>query len=565
MMKLSDSYFFTIRENIKDEESISGNLLVKSGMIKKVSAGIYMILPLGFRVLKKIEGIVREEMNNAGAQQLTMPALIPEEIFHKSNRMNSFGKSIFSLNDRYKKKYVLGPTHEELFAIASSMKIQSYKDMPFNLYQIQTKFRDEMRPRYGLIRIREFIMKDAYSFDIDLEGLDKSYEKMEQAYRRIFDRLNIQYKFVTADTGTMGGLLSQEFQAITDIGEDTLVLCKQCNFASNLEVAQCITDTKETTEKELEKELIKTPNAKTIEDVTKLLNEDASQFIKTLIYNVDDIIYACLVKGTDDVNETKVLKLLKGQSIALAEREIVEEVTNSKVGFAGPIGLNIPIIIDNELLNMTNFVVGANKTDYHYKNVNIEDFKYELTADIRNIKEDDICPQCKKDLSFKKGIEVGNLFKLGTKYSEAFNLYYSNKDNKLNPVVMGSYGIGLERCMASIIEQNHDEKGIIWPTDIAPYKVGIVIIDIKNTKQREIGNKLYDDLNNQGIDVMLDDREERPGVKFNDMDLIGIPIRITVGKLVNEDKIELKLRDKDVVEQVKIDNVVEEVIRRLFL
>ena len=558
-MKLKGSYFFTIRENIKDEGSVSGNLLVKSGMIKKVSAGVYMFLPLGLIVLRKIEKIIREEMNKAGAQELTMPSLITEEYFHRSGRIKAFGKSIFHLNDRYNKKYVLGPTHEELFTLAGTMKVQSYKDLPFNLYQIQTKFRDEMRPRYGLIRIREFVMKDAYTFDLDLNGLDIAYKKMDVAYRNIFDRLKLDYRIVTADTGTMGGLLSEEFQALTDIGEDTLVFCQKCDYASNIEVATCLTETVKSKEPLLDNVLVETPNAKTIEDITNLFKEDANKFIKTMIYKVDDKVYACLVRGSDDVNEIKVAKLLKGQTISLAEKEVVEEVTKCNIGFAGPIDLDIPIIVDNEVLNMVNFIVGANKTDYHYKNVNIKDFKYYLLADIRNIKEEDICPKCRGNLKFKKGIEVGNLFKLGTKYAEALDLYYLDKDNKRKPVVMGSYGIGLERCMASVIEQSHDEKGIIWPSIIAPYNVSIVVIDINDKKQMEVANNLYNDLTNLNIDVILDDRDERPGVKFNDMDLIGIPIRITVGKEIKNNRVELKLRNSEETKKINIEDVIDKI------
>ncbi|MDD3048509.1 MAG: proline--tRNA ligase [Bacilli bacterium] len=553
-MKLSNSYFFTIRENIKDEDSTSGNLLVKSGMIKKVSSGVYMFLPLGLRVVEKIKNIIREEMNLKEGQEVTMPTLIPHDIYEASGRMKVFGDSVFKLDDRYHKNYILGPTHEELFTMAGALKVKSYKDLPFNLYQFQTKFRDEARPRYGLIRVREFIMKDAYSFDTDLEGLDRSYQKMNEAYKNAFDRMSINYKIVTADTGVMGGLLSEEFQAITDIGEDILVLCDKCDYSSNLEVSECITN-ELAKENKLEKELVETKDAKTIDEVSTFMNLSADKFVKTLIYTIDSKQYACLVKGNRDVNETKVLKLLKALNISLAEPEIVERVTNAKVGFAGPIGLNIPVIIDNEVLQMSNFIIGANKTDYHYKNVNIDDFKYEMASDIRNIRENDICPKCGGKVYFTKGIEIGNIFKLGTKYSEAFNLNYLDKDNKLNPVVMGSYGIGVGRCMAAIVEQHNDELGIIWPTSVAPYQVCIITIDPKDEKQMEISNYIYNKLNELNIEVMLDDRNERPGVKFNDADLIGIPIRITVGKKAIEDIIEVKLRSSENNEEMNVNEI----------
>ncbi|MFA5408217.1 MAG: proline--tRNA ligase [Bacilli bacterium] len=564
-MKLKNNYFYTIRENIKDEDSTSGNLLVRSGMIKKTSSGVYMFMPLGYRVLQNIEQIIREEMNESGAQELLMPTLIPIDVIEKSGRDKSFGSSIFRLKDRFDKKYILGPTHEELFTIAGSMKIKSYKDMPFNLYQFQTKFRDEARPRYGLIRVREFIMKDAYSFDTDLAGLNVSYKKMFEAYKRAFDRMHIDYKVVKADTGAMGGILSEEFQAVTDIGEDTLVLCDKCDYASNIEVSECKTSIVEKEKDLFDKELVNTPNAKTIEELATFLQTGRERFVKTLIYNVDGKAYACLVRGDDEVNETKVRKLLKAEDIVLAEVKMVEQVTHAIVGFAGPINLDIPIIIDNAILNMTNFIVGANKDDYHYKNVNLRDFKYDYASDIRDIKEGDYCPKCGGTIYFKKGIEIGNTFKLGTKYSEALGLNYLDQSNQLNPVVMGSYGIGIGRCMAALAEQNSDDKGLVWPVNVAPYKVGIIVINNEDEKQMTYANDLYDHLLAMGIESLLDDRDERPGVKFNDMDLTGVPIRITIGNKIGNDIIEFKLRHNDGIEDIKtcqvydyIENVVNE-------
>ncbi|HHT38149.1 MAG TPA: proline--tRNA ligase [Mollicutes bacterium] len=554
-MKLKNNFFYTLREDAKDEDSISSNLLVRSGMIKKIASGIYIFMPLGYKVLKNIEQIIREEMNKTGALELYMADMLPTEVFEKSGRINSFGDSLFKLNDRYNKKYVLGPTHEEFFAIAASMHVKSYKDLPFSLYQFQTKFRDEARPRYGLIRVREFIMKDAYSFDVDLNGLDKSYQKMFDAYKNAFDRMGIDYKIVKADTGAMGGLLSEEFQAVTDIGEDILVLCDSCDYASNIEVSECVTEKVEKKVELLPKELIETKNAKTIEEVSHFLNEDKSKFVKTLIYQVDGNPYACLVKGDDDVNETKLRKLLNANDVSLATSDIVESVTQADVGFAGPIGLKIPVIIDKEVSNMTNFIVGANESDYHYKNVNLNDFDYNYVEDIRNIKEGDICPKCGGKIYFKKGIEIGNTFKLGTKYTEALNVNYLDQNNTLHPVVMGSYGIGLGRCMATLVEQNNDEKGIIWPICIAPFKVGIVLINNSNDKQLKIANEIYDNLEKMGIECLLDDRDERAGVKFNDMDLIGIPIRITVGNKVEENIVELKLRNGNEIKDVNIDEI----------
>lgn len=554
-MKLKNSFFYTLREDVKDEDSISSNLLVRSGMVKKISSGIYIFLPLGYRILKKVESIIREEMNKAGALELYMADMLPIDLFERSGRITTFGDSIFKVSDRYNKKYVLGPTHEEVFTLAASMGVKSYKDLPFILYQFQTKFRDEPRPRYGLIRVREFIMKDAYSFDTDLKGLDVSYHKMEQAYRKAFDRMKVEYKVVTADTGAMGGLLSEEFQAITDMGEDTLVLCDSCDYASNIEVSECITNNSYNEEPSLEKELIETVNASTIEEVSLLLNEKPDKFVKTLIYDVDGKNYACLVKGDDDVNEVKLRKLLSANEVVLANQEVVELVTCASVGYAGPIGLDVSIIIDNALLHMKNFIVGANKTDYHYKNVNLDDFDYVLSADIRTIKEGDVCPNCNGKIYFKKGIEIGNIFKLGTKYSEALNLNYLDHNNQLHPVVMGSYGIGPGRLMAAIVEQNNDDKGIIWPSNIAPFQVGIVVINYNNEEQLKTANQLYDDLKALGIDCLLDDREERPGVKFNDLDLIGIPIRITIGNKIEDNFTEVKLRNSENVEDVNLNDL----------
>lgn len=558
-MKLKNTYFYTLREDSKEEDSISGNLLTRSGMIKKSSSGVYMFMPLGYKVLMNIENIIREEMNRAGALELLMPSLIQEEIYEKTGRKEIIGNSMFLLKDRYNRGYALGPTHEELFTIAASMKIKSYKDMPFNIYQFGNKFRDEARPRFGLIRVREFIMKDAYSFDKDIEGLDISYNKMFEAYKKAFDRMNLNYKIVTADTGIMGGLLSEEFQAITDMGEDTVVLCESCDYSSNIEVSKCINNSILSNEKELEKELIETKDAKTIEEVSTFLNESKEKFVKTLIYKIDDKYYALLLKGDDELNEVKIQKLLKAKSIELASFDKVEEITNAKVGYAGPIGLNIKIIIDNELLNMKNFIVGANKTDYHYKNVNLKDFEF-ISADIRNIKEKDKCPICNGNVYFKKGIEIGNTFKLGTKYSEALKLNYLDENNILQPVVMGSYGIGLGRCLGSIVEQNHDEKGIIWPFSVAPYKVCIVPANSNDGNQIELANNIYEKLIENKIEALLDDRDERLGVKLNDMDLIGIPLRILVGKKSTDNIVEFKKRNSNDIEELSIEKAIEKIL-----
>ena len=560
-MKLSTSYFYTLRENVKDEDSISGNLLSRAGMIRRSSAGVYMYLPLGYKTLNNITEIVREEMNKTGCQEVLMPALIPEEVYINSGRRDNFGSSMFTLKDRFSKSYSLGPTHEELFVVAAQMGIKSYKDMPVSLYQFQTKYRDEPRPRFGLIRVREFIMKDAYTFDINLEGLDAAYKKQFDAYKHSFDRMKINYAIVTADTGVMGGLLSEEFQAITEIGEDILVLCDHCDYASNLEVASCINGGKESTEEKKAKECIETPNAKTIEEVAIFFNKETTSFVKTLIYRIDDFFVAALVRGDREINETKLLKLFAGNEIELASPEDVVRITNAAVGFAGPIGLDIPVVIDHEVTLLHNFIVGANKTDYHYCNTNLEDFTTSKTADIRQISEGDICPKCGNKVHFKRGIEIGNTFKLGTKYSESMNLQYLDQNNQLQYVAMGSYGIGVGRCLAAIAEQRHDEKGLILPMSVAPYKVAIVIINSKDDKQIQIANELYQQFSRLGIDVLLDDRDERPGVKFNDMDLIGIPIRITVGKAIVDNQVEFKLRRDNDTTLVSLDLIIKNTLQ----
>jgi prolyl-tRNA synthetase len=561
-MKLSNSYFYTLREDAKDEESISSNLLVRAGMMKKVGAGIYMYLPMGLKVLDNLRRIVKEEMDNAGAEELLMPSLIPQEVYETCDRVNLMGDSMFKLTDRKASKLVLGPTHEELFTIAAKSAVKSYKDLPFTIYQQADKFRDEPRPRFGLIRVREFIMKDAYSFDKDEEGLDVSYNKMKVAYNKIYDRLGIDYKIVKADTGVMGGTLSEEYQAITDIGEDTIVLCDKCDYSSNIEVSECVSNASNS-EDEKKLELVSTPDKESIEDVCKYLNIDTKNSVKAMLMDIKGELVVFFIRGDRELNESKVCKLLNVSEVNFANDELIGK-SNAVPGYTGPIDLNAKIVIDREILNMKNFCCGANKEGYHYINANIKDFKYDLVSDIVNVKEGDICPNCGGKLYFKKGIEIGNLFKLGTKYSEKLGLTYLDENNNLKPVVMGCYGLGIGRILASIIEQNNDENGMILPPSIAPYKVCIVVIDTKDDKQISIANKLHDELNNMGIDTLLDDREERPGVKFKDMDLIGIPIRITVGKKIEDNLVELKLRNNSNYVDKNTDeiiNYIEEYIK----
>ena len=557
-MKISESYFFTLREDAKDEESQSGNLLVRSGMIKKVGTGIYMFLPLGLKTLNKIKKIIKEEMDKTGAQELLMPSLIPSEYYEKCGRVEAFGNDMFSLKDRYDKDLVLGPTHEELFTIAAKAKVRSYKDLPFTIYQQADKFRDEPRPRYGLIRVREFIMKDAYSFDKDEAGLDVSYHKMKEAYNKIYDRLGINYKIVTADCGAMGGSLSEEYQAITDIGEDTLVLCDKCGYASNIEVSACISKINDSEDlKELE--LVATPNYESIEDVSKYLHLDVKKTVKALLMNVNDELVVFFIRGDRELNESKVCKLLHCNEVNFANDELIA-MSNAVPGYTGPIDLKAKIVIDNEILKMKNFCCGANKEGYHYINANVKDIKYDIVGDIVNVKEDDICPQCGGNIYFRKGIEIGNLFKLGTKYAAKLGLTYLDENNQEQTTVMGCYGIGPGRVLASIIEQNNDENGLILPMNVAPYQVALVQIDMKDEKQSKVANELYEKLTANNIEVIFDDREERPGVKFKDMDLIGIPLRITIGKKIAEDMVELKIRKTKEQQDIKLDTIVKTIV-----
>ena len=557
-MRMSNSYFLTLKEDVKGEESTSANLLVRTGMIKKVGSGIYTFLPMGLRVLRKIENIVREEMNRIDSQELLMPSLLPEEVYVASGRRDVFGHDMFSLKDRFERDYVLGPTHEELFVDAAREVIKSYKDMPISLYQMADKFRDEPRSRYGLIRTREFIMKDAYTFDKDLEGLDVAYDKMFEAYKKIFDRIGLDYRIVRASTGAMGGLLSEEFQAVTDIGEDILVLCDKCDYASNIEVAsKKIIDIDE---KELELELVNTPNKHTIEEVIEFLNIDIKRTVKALLMSVDGKLTIFFVRGDRNLNEEKALKVVNGKEIVFATDEEISK-SNAYPGYTGPIDLKgCTVVIDEEILHMKNFCCGANKEDYHYINANVKDINYNIVGDISDVVEGDICPKCGGNIYFKHGIEIGNLFKLGDHYCRDLGITYLDENNKEQYPLMGSYGIGPGRILASIIEQNNDEKGMILPLNIAPYHVALVQIDSKNDEQTKIAEKIYEELTKAGIEVIYDNRDERAGVKFNDMELIGIPLRITVGKKITDNKVEWKERKTGKEEEIDITEVVSRIV-----
>ncbi|WP_346929506.1 proline--tRNA ligase [Clostridium sp.] len=556
-MKLSKMLISTLREVPGEAEIASHQLMLRAGMIRKSATGIYTFMPNGVRVLKNVENIVREEMDRAGAQEFLASALIPANLWQESGRWDVFGPEMFRLKDRNGRDFCLGPTHEEIFTDLARNEIKSYKQLPLNLYQIQTKYRDERRPRFGVMRSREFIMKDAYSFDKDNEGLDVSYMKMYEAYNKIFTRCDLEFSAVEADSGAMGGSGSAEFMVKSDIGEDEIAFCTSCNYAANTEKA---TSKLEEVEREVEQALKKTetPNVRTIEELVAFFNTNDKKFAKTLIYKADDKVVGVMVRGDRSLNETKVSNALGGvMELEMADAETVLNATSAEIGFAGPIGLKVDILlVDEEVTRMSNFIVGANDTGYHYENVNYEkDFKG-IVGDYKLVSEGDMCPKCGSPINIRRGVEVGHIFKLGTKYSESMGANYLDENGKSVPLVMGCYGIGVNRTVAAIIEQHHDENGIIWPMAVAPYKVIIMPANVKNEEQMKMAEKIYEDLKSRGIDVLLDDRNERVGVKFKDSDLIGIPIRVTVGKKIVEDIVEFKLRKNQDIEEVNMEDVV---------
>jgi prolyl-tRNA synthetase len=559
-MRLSRALLTTLREVPSEAEIVSHQLMLRAGIMRKMASGIYNFMPLGIRVLRNIENIIREEMDRAGAQEFLASALLPAELWQESGRWEVFGPEMFKLRDRNEREFCLGPTHEEVFTDIARNEIKSYRQLPLNLYQIQTKYRDERRPRFGVMRSREFIMKDAYSFDKDYEGLDISYSRMHEAYNRIFKRCGLDVKCVEADSGAMGGTGSAEFMVQSDVGEDDVVFCSHCSYAANMEKAPS------TAEQGLREELhplnkVETPEVRTIEELVAFFNTVPQKFAKTLIYEADNRIVAVMVRGDREVNETKVVNVLQGVvDFKMADPETVMEATGAQVGFAGPIGLKVDILlVDYEVANMYNFIVGANHTGYHYENINYgRDFEGR-TGDYRKAVAGDRCPQCAEKVTIGRGIEVGHIFKLGTKYSTTMGASYIDENGESKPLVMGCYGIGVNRTMAAVIEQHHDGNGIIWPLSIAPYKVLIVPVMIKNEEQMKVAEELYNTLNALGIEVMMDDRDERAGVKFKDSDLIGIPVRITVGKKVSEGQVEYKLRGSSESELVDISVVVDKI------
>lgn len=544
-MKASQLFYPTLREVPSEAEIVSHQLLLRAGFIRKTTAGVYTYLPLALRVIKKIKDIVREEMDKAGGQEVLMPIIQPRELWEKSGRWSLYGAEMFKLSDRHEREFALGPTHEELITTLVDADVHSYKGLPLLLYQIQNKYRDEIRPRFGLMRGREFIMKDLYSFDVDDAGLDESYQKMHNAYQQIYERLNLDYRIVQADSGAIGGKESHEFMVLAETGESEIVYCSLCDYAANVEKAVCQVDGKPLAGQEYKPlEKVHTPGQKTINDIVDFLGISKQQQIKTLMYLVDGELIAAIVRGDRELNEIKLKNIVGGNELFMADEATVKSICGAGFGSLGPIGMQVKIFIDLEVAQMKDFACGANIDDFHYTNVNVgRDFVPAATVDIRNAVEGDKCPNCEGHLNIIRGIEVGHIFKLGTRYSEALQATFSDAQGQEKPLVMGCYGIGISRTMAAAVEQNSDENGIIWPLPIAPFQVIVVPVNIKQQEQKELAEKIYRNLSSAGIEVLLDDRDERAGVKFKDADLIGIPLRITIGpRALQENKVEMKKR-----------------------
>lgn len=558
-MRMSKYLLPTLREVPAEAEIPSHQLMLRAGLMRKLASGVYAFLPLGYKALRNIEKIVREGMDNHDAQELLMSAILPKECYEASGRWQVFGPEMFRLKDRNDRDFCLGPTHEEIFTDTVKNTIKSYKQLPVTLYQIQTKYRDERRPRFGVIRSREFIMKDAYSFDRDEAGLDVSYKNMYDAYKEIFDKMELDYLIVDADSGAMGGSGSQEFMVKSDIGEDTIAYCS-CGYCANIEKAVCVPSDAATDAEKLAINKIHTPNAKTIEELTSSLGKNPADFAKTIIYKADDKFVAVMVRGDREVNETKVTNHLGCIDLELAEAEDVMRITNAKVGFAGPVNLGIDVLVDHEVAGMVNMIIGANETDMHFENANIgTDFEATAIADFRNITPGDKCPKCGGVIETCQGIEVGHIFKLGTKYSDALGCTFLAEDGKERTAIMGCYGIGVSRCMAAIIEQNCDESGIVWPMSVAPYHAIVVPVNTKEPTQVEVAEKIYSALRAKGIETIIDDRNERAGVKFKDADLIGIPVRINVGKKAAEGTVEFVIRKTGEMCELTVDEAIAKV------
>lgn len=558
-MKQSKTFIPTLREVPADAEIKSHQLLLRAGFIRQVASGVYTYMPLAKRVLHKIETIVREEMEAIDSVELLMPALQPAELWKESGRWHDYGPELIRLHDRHERPFALGPTHEEVITTLVRDEIKSYKRLPLILYQIQTKFRDEKRPRFGLLRSREFIMKDAYSFHTNQASLDETYEKFVQAYTNIFTRLGLNFRAVIADSGAIGGTDTHEFMVLSEIGEDTIAYSDQSDYAANIEKAEVITTYEKSDEPLKELEKINTGDHKTIESLCSHLNIDAAKTIKSLLFNVDGEFVLVLVRGDHDVNDVKVKNLLDASIVELATPEETEEVLGCKIGNVGPIGVkDIKVIADHAVKYVVNGVCGANEEEMHYIHVNPDrDFTVDTYSDLRFIQEGDPSPDGKGSVKFAKGIEVGHVFKLGTKYSEALNATFLDENGRSQPMIMGCYGIGISRLITAVAEQMADENGLVWPMSIAPYHVHVIVVNMKDDVQAEIGQNIYDQLQAQGFEVLFDDRSERAGVKFADSDLIGIPVRIVVGNKAKDGIVEFKIRKTGEMKEISIDAISE--------
>ena len=559
-MKVSELLAPTLREIPAEAEVISHQLLLRAGLIRKSAAGVYTLMPLAWRVIRKIEQIVREEMDAKGGQELMMPIMQPAELWLESGRWNVYGEELFRLKDRHGRDFCLSPTHEEMITSLVRGEVYSYKQLPLLLYQIQNKYRDERRPRFGLMRGREFIMKDLYSFDRDEAGLDLSYKKMYDAYTRVFQRCGLQFRPVEADSGALGGNNTHEFMVLAESGEAVVVFCPDdsCGYAANNERAET-PDAAAQSGEALPLQEVSTPDSHTVEEVCQFLQVGSDQIIKTVLYETDKGIVAALVRGNREVNEIKLQKAVDCLYLEIASGETVRQLTGAEVGFAGPVGLTgVQIIADTEIATMVNALCGANRTGFHLTNVNPQrDFKWDKLMDLKLVKKGDPCPHCGQPLEEARGIEVGQVFKLGTKYSEALQATFLDEKGETRNIVMGCYGIGVTRTMAAAIEQNYDENGIIWPMAIAPYQVAVIPVSSKDAEQMALAEKLYQQINQAGLEAVLDDRNERPGVKFKDADLIGYPLRLIIGKkTLEEGSVELKFRRSGEMEVLPLSEAV---------
>jgi prolyl-tRNA synthetase len=564
-MKQSMMLIPTLREVPADAEIKSHQLLLRAGYIRQNSSGVYSFLPLGKKVLQKVEEIVREEMNKIGAVELLMPALQQAELWQESGRWYSYGPELMRLKDRHDRDFALGATHEEMITSLVRDEVKSYKRLPLTLYQIQTKFRDEKRPRFGLLRGREFVMKDAYSFHASQESLDETYEKMMEAYSNVFRRCGLNFRAVLADSGAMGGKDTHEFMVLSEIGEDTIAYSDESDFAANIEMAPVVVTYEKSTEEPLALEKVATPNQKSIEEVSTYLGVAPEKCIKTLLFKVDDQYVVALVRGDHEVNDVKLKNVLDATVIELATPEETKEVLGCSIGSLGPIGVNgVKIIADHAVEYIVNGVCGANEEGYHYKNVQpSRDFTVDQYVDLRFIQEGDPSPDGKGTIRFTKGIEVGHVFKLGTRYSEAMNATFLDENGKAQPMIMGCYGIGVSRTLAAVCEQFNDEHGLVWPASLAPFDVHLIPVNMKDNAQRMLAEELYEQMKEYRLDVLMDDRAERPGVKFADADLIGLPVRVTVGKKASEGMVEVKIRRTGEVIEVTKEEVVQKVLELL--